>query len=100
MIIFAWSASSSGNVFATVTGASALVDISGPLPSHYITRVVLSPTNPDVAYVAFNGYGLAPGQQVWKTTNLVSALIPENAYLKFSWLRDSGCFSERPSDRS
>ena len=63
-----------GNVFATVTGASALVDITGPLPSNYITRVVLSPTNPNVAYVAFNGYGLAPGQQVWKTTNLVSAL--------------------------
>ncbi len=63
-----------GNVFATVTGASALVDITGPLPSNYITRVVLSPTNPNVAYVAFNGYGLAPGQQVWKTINLVSAL--------------------------
>jgi hypothetical protein len=63
-----------GNVFATITGSPALVDITGPLPSNYITRVVLSPTDPNVAYVAFNGYGLAPGQQVWKTTNLVSAL--------------------------
>jgi len=63
-----------GNVFATVTGSSTLVDITGPLPAHYITRVVLSPTDPNVAYVAFNGYGLPPGQQVWKTTDLVSAL--------------------------
>ena len=63
-----------GNVFATVTGSSALADITGPLPGNYITRVVLSPTDPNVAYVAFNGYGLPAGQQVWKTTNLVSAL--------------------------
>lgn len=63
-----------GNVFATVTGSATLIDITGPLPAHYITRVVLSPADPNVAYVAFNGYGLAPGQQIWKTTNLVSAL--------------------------
>jgi hypothetical protein len=64
-----------GNVFATVTGSSILIDITGPsLPSKYITRVVLSPSDPNGAYVAFNGYGLPPGQQVWKTTNLVSAL--------------------------
>jgi len=63
-----------GKVFATVTGSSALVDITGPLPGNYVTRIVLSPTNPNVAYVAFNGYGLPPGQQVWKTTDLVSAL--------------------------
>jgi hypothetical protein len=63
-----------GNVFATATGGSTLVDVTGPLPAQYITRIVLSPNNPDVAYVAFNGYGLPPGQQVWKTTNLVSAL--------------------------
>jgi hypothetical protein len=64
-----------GNVFATATGSSSLVDVTGPLPpDQYITRIVLSPNNPDVAYVAFNGYGLPPGQQVWKTTNLVSAL--------------------------
>jgi hypothetical protein len=63
-----------GNLFAAATGSSALVEVTGPLPAQYITRVVLSPTDPDVAYVAFNGYGLPPGQQVWKTTNLVSAL--------------------------
>jgi hypothetical protein len=68
-----------GNVFATVTGSSALVDISGPLPSNYITRVVLSPTDPNIAYVAFNGYGLTPGEQVWKTTNLVTALNSNTA---------------------
>jgi hypothetical protein len=63
-----------GNVFATATGASGLVDVTGPLPAQYVTRIVLSPTDPNVVYVAFNGYGLPSGQQVLKTTNLVSAL--------------------------
>jgi hypothetical protein len=63
-----------GNVFATVKGSSTLVDITGPLPGNYVTRVVLNPTDPNVAYVAYSGYGLPPGQQVWKTTDLVSAL--------------------------
>lgn len=69
-----------GNVYATVTGSSALIDITGlSLPGKYITRVVLSPSDPNVAYVAFNGYGLPPGQQVWKTTHLVSALNSNTA---------------------
>ena len=63
-----------GNVFATANGSSTMVDITGPLPTQYVTRIVLSPKDPNVAYVAFNGYGLPPGQQVWKTTDLVSAL--------------------------
>jgi hypothetical protein len=63
-----------GNVFATASGSSTLVDITGPLPARYVTRIVLSPRDPDVAYVAFNGYGSTPGQQIWKTTDLVSAL--------------------------
>jgi hypothetical protein len=63
-----------GNVFATATGSFGLVDVTGTLPAQYVTRIVLSPTDPNVAYVAFNGYGLPAGQQVWKTTNLVSAL--------------------------
>jgi hypothetical protein len=63
-----------GNVFATATGSSGLLDITGPLPAKYITRIALSPTDPNIAYVAFNGYGLPKGEQVWKTTNLVSAL--------------------------
>jgi hypothetical protein len=63
-----------GNVFGTSTGSSTLVDVTGPLPAQYITRIVLSPSDPNIAYVAFNGYGLPSGQQVWKTTNLVTAL--------------------------
>ena len=63
-----------GNVFATATGSPGLLDITGPLPARYITRIVFSPTDSNVAYVAFNGYRLLTGQQVWKTTNLVSAL--------------------------
>jgi hypothetical protein len=63
-----------GNVFGTSTGSPALVDVTGPLPPQYITRIVLSPSDPDIAYIAFNGYGLPSGQQVWKTTNLVTAL--------------------------
>jgi hypothetical protein len=47
-----------GNLFATANGSAELVDVTGSLPPQYITRIVLSPSDPNVAYVAFNGYGL------------------------------------------
>jgi photosystem II stability/assembly factor-like uncharacterized protein len=63
-----------GNVFATAKGSSALVDVTGPIPAKYVTRVEIDPTNSNIAYVALNGYGLPEGQQIWKTTNLVDAV--------------------------
>jgi hypothetical protein len=61
-----------GHVFATVTGASTLTDITGPWTSKYIARTVIDPNNPNIAYVTLDGYGAATGH-VWKTTNLTGA---------------------------
>ncbi|HEY0791098.1 MAG TPA: hypothetical protein VGD78_08540, partial [Chthoniobacterales bacterium] len=63
-----------GQVFGTATGSDNLRDVTGPIPANYVTRVVIDPTDQNVAYVTLNGYGLPSGQQVWKTTNLVDAL--------------------------
>jgi hypothetical protein len=63
-----------GRVFGTSTGSSTLVDVTGPIFAKYVTRITIDPTNVNVAYVALNGYGVPTGQQIWKTTNLISAL--------------------------
>jgi hypothetical protein len=63
-----------GRVFGTSTGSSTLVDVTGPIFAKYVTRITIDPTNVNVAYVALNGYGVPIGQQIWKTTNLISAL--------------------------
>jgi hypothetical protein len=64
-----------GAVWATTTGSSVLANIGAGLPAKYIGRIAIDPTNSDVCYVAYGGFGLAAGQHVWKTTNL-SAGIP------------------------
>jgi len=63
-----------GQVFGTSTGSSKLIEVTGPIIPSYVTRIEIDPTNANVAYVALNGYGLPSGQQIWKTTNLVTAL--------------------------
>jgi hypothetical protein len=35
-----------------------------------VSRAVVDPTNANVAYVAFGGYGVPAGEHIWKTTNL------------------------------
>ena len=47
-----------------------LANIGAGLPAKYIGRIAIDPTNSDVCYVAYGGFGLAAGQHVWKTTNL------------------------------
>ena len=42
------------------------------MPLHFIGRLAIDPTNPDIAYACFGGFGLPAGQHVWKTTNLMS----------------------------
>lgn len=60
-----------GRLFATTTGANPLTDVTGrSLPQNYVARAVIDPNNSSTAYVTFDGYGLAPGAHVWKTTNL------------------------------
>jgi hypothetical protein len=63
-----------GQVFGTSTGSSKLIEVTGPIFRNYVTRIAIDPTNWNVAYVALNGYGVPSGQQIWKTTNLVTAL--------------------------
>ena len=59
-----------GGIFATTTGANPLLNVrSASMPAKYVSRAVIDPNNPNPAYVAFSGFGIA-GQQIWKTTNL------------------------------
>jgi hypothetical protein len=69
-----------GHVFATTTGANPMPEVTNPaMPQPHpldpnqrrpVSRAIIDPTNPLVAYVAFGGYGVAAGQHVWKTLNL------------------------------
>lgn len=63
-----------GQIFrSTTAGATTMSDITGSIPGRYVGRIMIDPTNSDVAYVALNGYGIA--NHVWKTTNL-QAMAP------------------------
>jgi hypothetical protein len=62
-----------GHVFATITGANPLTDVTGSnLPVKYIARAVIDPNTTTTAYLTFDGFGTAasPVMHVWKTTNL------------------------------
>lgn len=70
-----------GQVLATSTASSSLVDItSGSFPANpngsitnkFVGRAVLDPNNKEVAYIAFSFFAPA-GQGVWKITNLGAA---------------------------
>lgn len=61
------------SIWGTVTGSSVLTNMTqGGMPAHFIARLAIDPTNPDVAYACFGGFGLPAGQHVWKTTNLTT----------------------------
>ncbi|HUR97595.1 MAG TPA: hypothetical protein VMZ26_05945, partial [Pyrinomonadaceae bacterium] len=63
----------SGQVFlSTTAGATTMTNVTGAIPARYIGRIAIDPTNANVAYVGLNGFGLAAGQHVWKTTNLLT----------------------------
>jgi hypothetical protein len=68
-----------GQVWATSTGSSTLVDLNSPAPANpnlstnrFIGRAVIDPNNKNVAYIALSYYAPA-GQGIWKITNLVAA---------------------------
>ena len=68
-----------GQVWATSTGSSTLVNITGSFPTNpsgstnrFVGRAIIDPNNKDVAYIAFSFFALA-GQGVWKITNLGAA---------------------------
>lgn len=60
-----------GQIFGTTTGASPLVDMdpTNAIPNNYVSRVVIHPTNPDIAYVTLAAFGVV---NVWRTTTLSS----------------------------
>jgi hypothetical protein len=62
-----------GQVWATTSGSSTLTNVTGTIPAKYIARAVIDPNTKFTAYVALDGYGLAAGQHIWKTTNLNAA---------------------------
>jgi hypothetical protein len=69
-----------GKVFATTTGSNPMIDHTNPgMPQPHpndpnqrrpVARAVIDPTNANIAFVAFGGYGVAPGHHIWKTLNL------------------------------
>jgi hypothetical protein len=69
-----------GQVFATTTGANPMTNVTAaampdPHPSdanqrRAVARALFHPTDPNIAWVAFGGYAVNPGEHVWKTTNL------------------------------
>ncbi len=62
-----------GTIFlSTTAGATSMANVTGPIPPRYVGRVAIDPSNANVAYVTLNGFGLAAGQHVWKTSNLLS----------------------------
>src|SRR5207248_7177353 len=56
-----------------ITGAKPQTNGTGPIPARNIAKAVIDPNNANTAYVTLDGYGLAVGQHVWKTTNLNGA---------------------------
>jgi hypothetical protein len=63
-------------LMGTVSGSSTLVDYTGAgMPvAKYVGRIAIDPTNANNAYVCFGGFGVAAGQHVWKTSNLLTGV--------------------------
>jgi hypothetical protein len=69
-----------GQVWATSTGSSTMVDLSPSLPANpngstinkFIGRAMIDPNNKNVAYIALSYYAPA-GQGIWKISNLDAA---------------------------
>ncbi len=64
---------SNGTVWSTSTGSSTLTQMTGGFPARFVGRAAIDPSNADVAFVTFSGYGLAAGTHVFKTSNLSAA---------------------------
>ena len=60
-------------IWGTTTGSSVLVNMTqGGMPAHSICRLKIDPTNSSIAYACYGGFGLAAGEHIWKTTNLMT----------------------------
>ncbi|MCC6650014.1 MAG: T9SS type A sorting domain-containing protein [Candidatus Eisenbacteria bacterium] len=65
--------SEDGKLFATTNGSSTLTNVKlAGMPANFVARAVIDPADPNTAYVAYGGYGLAAGQHVWRTRDLAA----------------------------
>ncbi|HEX8367075.1 MAG TPA: carboxypeptidase regulatory-like domain-containing protein [Pyrinomonadaceae bacterium] len=82
-----------GRIFGTTTGANPLVDFdpSNAVPAAYISRAVISPTDPNTAYVTLNAFNVA---QVYRTNNLSS--FAEQGLVAPTWTVISGAGTGLP----
>lgn len=59
-----------GRMWITRTTGSSWTEITAGLPNRWITRVVVSPTDANLAYVSLSGYRNGEKTaQIWRTTN-------------------------------
>ncbi len=60
---------SNGAIWGTTTGSSTLTDLDSgnAIPNSYVSRAVISPTNPNKAYITLSNFNVV---NVWKTSNL------------------------------
>jgi hypothetical protein len=67
-----WATSTGSSTLVNITGASFPTNPNGSTTNKFVGRAVIDPNNKNVAYVAFSFY--APtGQGIWKITNLGAA---------------------------
>jgi uncharacterized repeat protein (TIGR01451 family) len=63
-----------GQVYATSTGSTTLVEVTPPttpFPTTFdVGAAAIHPTNPDIAFVAYSGFFGSAGSSLWKTSNL------------------------------
>lgn len=81
-----------GQVFATITGANPMINITGGWSAKFISRTVVDPNNKSTAYVVLDGYG-PPGAgiaHIFKTTGLSG--LPQDP----NWLASSNGIPDVP----
>jgi FG-GAP-like repeat len=62
---------SNGLVYlSTSASATTMTNVTGSIPTRYVGRIRIDPTNANVAYVALNGFGIS--SHIYKTTNLLT----------------------------
>ena len=69
-----------GKVFGTASGSSILKDITpAGASSNPVGRVFFDPLHKSTVYICYSGFGLAPGNHIWKATNfsrVIQGAIP------------------------
>ena len=82
-----------GAIFGTTTGASPLIDMdpANAVPNAFVTRTVISQSDPNTAYVALALFNTA---QIYRTVNLSS--FAEEGLLAPTWTAISGAGTGLP----